>query len=128
MPSLADNRHTFAFRTADGELVFRELSTAEYFALEDYSIVLDDGRRAVRSPDDEYADGGGPNANRDLGYPIHCEALAVHPEQRAEAIERAKRCGVPTDYDPAGRPILTGPGHRRRLLAVEGFFDRRGYD
>lgn len=121
MPSLSSTRHTFAFRTADGELVFRELTTAEFFELDDATI-------ATRSPDDEVSGAAdAPYTARTEAWPIRSEALAVHPSQRAEAEERARRCGVPTSYDPAGRPILTGPEHRRRLMKLDNAFDRQSY-
>lgn len=119
----------FRFRRLDtGELLTLEFATlGEYWAAVDDDLCLDlpDGGRAqAYAPRADEVD----ELQLRARWPFHCEALAVHPDQRAAAMARARRAGVPTDYDPHGRPILTGPGHRRKLLAVEGFFDRRGYD
>jgi hypothetical protein len=62
------------------------------------------------------------------GWPIHSEALGVHPKQIQEAMAADRRDGVPTDYDRAGRPILRDAAHRRRFLRAKGFFDRSGFD
>ena len=58
--------------------------------------------------------------------PIVSDALAVHPDQVAEATEHAKKMGVPTDFQPDGRPILTSRSHRRAYLKTYGFHDREG--
>lgn len=59
--------------------------------------------------------------------PQPSDALGVHPDQRAEAIQHAKDHGVPTDYTPGGRPIITSVGHQKRLAKIRGFVPRRGY-
>lgn len=48
-------------------------------------------------------------------WPLRSEALAVHPEQRSEAMQVAAKYGVPTDYDSIGRPIFTSAAHRREF-------------
>lgn len=48
-------------------------------------------------------------------WPLRSEALAVHPEQRREAMQVAAKYGVPTDYDSIGRPIFTSAAHRREF-------------
>ncbi len=58
--------------------------------------------------------------------PILSEALAVHPEQVQEAIEDAKKKGVPTDFLPDGRAVLTSRSHRKAYLRAYGFHDRSG--
>lgn len=45
-------------------------------------------------------------------WPIISRALAVHPKQVEEAREAAKRAGVPTDFLPDGRPIITSQKHQ----------------
>jgi len=52
------------------------------------------------------------------------DALAVHPTQVAEAIADAKKKGVPTDFAPDGRPIITSRNHQKRYLRAYGFFNR----
>ncbi len=54
------------------------------------------------------------------------EALAVHPEQRGEAIASAKRKGVSTYFDRMGRPVFTSARHRAEYCKAYGFRDRNG--
>lgn len=71
--------------------------------------------------------GGTPGAS--LGCwtrPLESDALAVHPDQIAEAREDAARAGIPTDFTPDGRPMFTSRGHRARYCKHYGFFDRDG--
>ncbi len=58
--------------------------------------------------------------------PLHSEALGVHPDQIPEAIEVAKRKGVPTEFDRTGRPIFTSSRHFREYAKKHGFV-HRGY-
>lgn len=52
------------------------------------------------------------------------EALAVHPNQRKEATENARKQGVPTEFDKQGRPIFMDRAHRRAYCRAYGFYDR----
>lgn len=56
--------------------------------------------------------------------PIVSDALAVHPRQVKEATEHATKLGVPTDFQPDGRPVLRTRAHRAAYLRAYGFFDR----
>lgn len=58
--------------------------------------------------------------------PIVSDALAVHPDQVTEAVQDAKQKGVPTEFLPDGRPILTSRSHRKAYLKAYGFHDRSG--
>lgn len=58
--------------------------------------------------------------------PILSDALAVHPKQVQEAMEDAKRKGVPTEFLPDGRPVLRTRQHRKEYLKAYGFHDKRG--
>lgn len=44
------------------------------------------------------------------------DALAVHPNQVQEAMESAKRRGVPTDFISDGRPLFTSRAHQAAYL------------
>jgi len=60
-------------------------------------------------------------------WPMRSDALAVHPDQIPEVMERNKRHGVHVEYDPkTGEAILADRGQRRDLNRIEGFHDRRG--
>lgn len=60
-------------------------------------------------------------------WPLKSEALACHPEQIPELIERNKRHGVAgVSYDKDGTAILADRGARRDLMALEGCHDKSG--
>jgi len=61
-------------------------------------------------------------------WPMKSDALAVHPEQIPEAMERNKRMGVTgVTYDPEdGRAILADRGARRDLMRVSKVHDNSG--
>lgn len=60
-------------------------------------------------------------------WPMKSDALGVLPEQIPEAMEEARRHGVPTEFDPhTGEAILTSPGHRKRYAEMYGIYDRNG--
>lgn len=51
---------------------------------------------------------------RGAGWPVHSDALAVHPGDVTGAREDAKKAGIPTDFDGDGRPVLKDPTHMKR--------------
>lgn len=65
------------------------------------------------------------NANGNA-WPIYSDALAVHPEQVAEATDSARARGVPTDFLPDGRPQFRDRAHRRQYMKAYGCHDRDG--
>ena len=68
-----------------------------------------------------------PGGKRPATWPLHSDAMAVHPSQIPEAMAAAKKHGVPTDFDSAGRAILTGQRHRKEYAEkVRGVFDMDG--
>ena len=55
-------------------------------------------------------------------------ALAVHPDQVPEVVERNRKLGVYCDYNKDGLPIITSRQERRKLMVAHGHFDRNaGY-
>lgn len=57
--------------------------------------------------------------------PLASEALAVHPDQIPEAIEDARRKGVPVEFDAAtGAPVFSCRTQRNAYLKAYGYFDR----
>lgn len=60
------------------------------------------------------------------GWPMASEALAVHPRQRKEATEDAKKKGVPTYFDRHGRPVFRSQGHRSAYLKAYNKIDKNG--
>jgi hypothetical protein len=63
-------------------------------------------------------------AQSSAGWPTTSDGLGVHPSQRQDAYDESVRLGVPTYYDGAGRPVLTDPGHRKKLLKALGYEDK----
>lgn len=61
-------------------------------------------------------------------WPLTPESIAINPEHVAATMEVDRKHGVPTEYTPDGSPIITGPAHYRRYLALHGFHHRNaGY-
>ena len=85
-------------------------------------LTFDHATGTVVETEHEPVHGGGNN------WPLKCEALAVGPNQIQEQMEVDRRCGVPTEYDKIGRPIITGPIHYRRYKRLNQAFDRNGFD
>lgn len=55
------------------------------------------------------------------GWPMKCEALAVHPRQVERMNARNKRHGVNVSYDPKwGTAIIPDNGAYKRLQKLEG--------
>ena len=59
-------------------------------------------------------------------WPMKSEALACHPDQIPEIMERDRQHGVPTRRDRTGRPVLTSQAHRQALMKLEGVHDKNG--
>lgn len=51
----------------------------------------------------------------------YSDALAVHPEQVEEARDDSRKRGVPTDFLPDGRAVITSRYHQKRYLKAYGF-------
>lgn len=73
-------------------------------------------------PDKPFGDGSGLVGWKEL----HSEAMAVHPKQIQEAIEDAKKHGVPTNFDKEGRPIFTSRAHRAKYMKAYHHYDKCG--
>lgn len=71
-------------------------------------------------------EGPAPTRAQLARWPIHSESMAVHPSQREELRRHLEECGVPTEIDADGCPVLTGPEHRRMVAEARGFYDRNG--
>jgi hypothetical protein len=59
-------------------------------------------------------------------WPQTMEALAVDPSQVAEANERNRRAGVNVTYDREGMAVIPDRNERRKLIRLEGKFDKDG--
>lgn len=59
-------------------------------------------------------------------WPLKSEALAVHPDQVAEANASLKKNKIAAEYDAAGFCHLSGRAARKELLRLEGFHDKKG--
>jgi hypothetical protein len=69
---------------------------------------------------------GAPGGHGSACWPMLSDALAVHPGQIQEAMERNKRHGLHVEYTEDGRPKLMDRGQRRDLMRAEGFHDNNG--
>jgi len=59
-------------------------------------------------------------------WPMKSRALAVHPSQRKEYSEFAKKHGVPTYFDEMGHPVFRTKGHRKAYAELVGATDFDG--
>lgn len=92
-------------------------------------FAMKDAKLSIPCPDCKKKanrDYSGTKTQSTTGWPLHSDAMAVHPEQIGEARADAIKRGVKTDFDSYGRPILTSRGHRRAYARAYGFFDRNG--
>lgn len=69
---------------------------------------------------------GAPEVPSTSAWPMTSMALAVHPEQVAEANERNKVHGVGVRYDETGLAHLPDRAERKKLLKLEKFHDNQG--
>lgn len=59
-------------------------------------------------------------------WPMHSEAMAVHPSQIRDQQKVLAKSGVKCDFDREGRPILTSQHHRKQVAEAMGLYDRNG--
>lgn len=60
-------------------------------------------------------------------WPMVSEALAVHPSQIKDVMERNKKAGISgVSYTPSGEAIIADRGARRELMRLSGVIDRSG--
>ncbi|HVK10860.1 MAG TPA: hypothetical protein VM597_18975 [Gemmataceae bacterium] len=69
---------------------------------------------------------GAPAVAAPSSWPMKSVALAVHPDQVAEAIERNRRNGVGVTYDATGMAEIPDRGERKKILKLEGLHDNHG--
>ena len=82
-------------------------------------ITLNDGTKATR----DFGAEGGHSTHGSDNWPIHSVSMGVSKKQVLGEMARAKACGVPTEFDKTGRPILTSPAHKRRYAKTRGMVD-----
>lgn len=80
-----------------------------------------EGRTLRRAQDLEWSGVAVPASK---GWPMSSDALAVHPDQVAEFSEDSRKRGVPTDFAPDGRCILTSKAHKDRYMRAYGYHDK----
>ena len=60
--------------------------------------------------------------------PIHSQALSVHRKLIGQAMARAAKKGVPTEFDKEGCPVFTSRKHRIDYMASLDNADRHYHD
>jgi len=89
-----------------------------------------DGRRVSKRkfdaafPEKELA--AAPGGHAPGCWPMESMALGVHRDQIAEARAFSESRGVPLNFTPDGKAILTDRGHRRDVLRTLGMHDNDG--
>jgi hypothetical protein len=109
----------YSYRTKDGELVERVYPMSKIPS----RIKLDDGRWAVR---DIASDHRSRHAVKCSQWPMKSWAAGVAIDQIPEAMEHARKHGVPTEFAPDGDVIFRDRAHRKAYLKIIGMHDRNG--
>ncbi len=61
-------------------------------------------------------------------WPLHSDAMAVHPKQLELARKLDRNRGAPpTEYDRQGRPVWTSEAHKREYNKAHGVHDNNTY-
>lgn len=113
---------TYCIRMEDtGERRELIITFAEMDKMRDENGVytLEDGRTATRDYEAELA----PSKQIKGAWPIHSNAMAVHPNQVRDAKEYARHRGVNVDFDGKGCPILDTPKHKEQYMKTRGVHD-----
>lgn len=93
------------------------------YVLNGREVSREEWLRNAKGIDEVLASGVTGLGQSSAGWPMRSVSCGVHPSQREQAIEDARRRGVPTDFDERGRAIFTDPGHRKRYARAIGFQD-----
>ena len=102
-------------------------STGRKFFLEGKEVTQEEFDEAFPNKLDElFQNGFTGEFHTTTCWPQKSEALAVHPKRINEAIDSAKKKGVPTRFDRAGRPVFESRQHRKRYLKAYGYHDNQG--
>lgn len=119
----------YCYRDADGNPVEIAMTMSEMAARQRKDGTIEhDGKILVRDYGLEasgkavFAGPDGPGFRR--AWPMASDALAVHPDQVAEFSEDSRKRGVPTDFAPDGRCILTSKAHKDRYMRAYGYHDK----
>jgi hypothetical protein len=91
--------------------------------------VTPDGRELTRAEFDALFPAkpiGAPGVPASACWPMKSVALAVHPDQVAEATERNRAHGVNVTYDATGMAEIPDRGERKKLLRLERMHDNHG--
>jgi hypothetical protein len=81
-------------------------------------------RRPPIEPDPELIVGTG-----NWKKPVLSDALAVHPDQIPQVMERNRLAGVHVEYEPQyGRPILRSSADKKALMRLEKCHDNNCYN
>jgi len=96
-----------------------------YFAMTDRpKSVTQQGKVYVR---DVAAEMNSRKSEPGSHWPMHSDAMGVHPDQVDQMQNTARKCGVPTEWcRKTGRAKLTSPRHKKQVMKALGFVDFDG--
>jgi len=112
----------YCFRHPDGFIIEGEYEIREYDDIKD-GITLEDGTFCPRDLEYEWDH---QRTQCPSTYPMISRALAVHPSQRKEYTEFARKNGVPTYFDKMGHPVFESRKHRKDYANLVGAKDFDG--
>lgn len=95
-----------------------------HYFMDGVEVAESDFRAVVKPP--ELPEGEAGSSLCGWKRPILSDALAVHPEQIQEAMERDRRYGIASEYAPDGRMILRDRKQRQRVMQSLGLHDKNG--
>lgn len=94
------------------------------YYIDDKEVTEEEYRAAF--PDKPLAENGQCSL-RGWTKPLLSDALAVHPDQIPDVMERNRRAGLHVEYNAEdGRPILRSREQRRKLMKLDKCHDRDG--
>ncbi len=71
--------------------------------------------------------GGPPAVYSKGGWPMKSQAMACHPSQIQEMMDRNKQHGITgVTYNAEGDAIISSPREKAKLMRLEGLRDRNG--
>lgn len=112
--------YSFSRLNGDGYVVVRQFPLNEV-----PRTILDDAGETLQR--DVIADMRTQGRQSRSGWPIHCQASSVLPDQAQELRDHLRKSGVPTEVDSNGRPIYTSQRHQREALKARNMRNNDDY-
>lgn len=101
---------------------------AESGEWDECAVYTIDGREVTREEyDAAFPDQACGTLDARPRYPHESVAMGVHPRQVGAATEYGRKVGIPTEYTPEGKAIITSRAHKREFLKHHGMHDNNAF-